>query len=114
MAAGAADGLFRSIYEGCISGTNIGIERRPYHRNCRCALHDKSKGNCPHAFPKNKKVSYPLRRAWSEGCLAMAAASSCHSSPSSSPALAPGVHHGKHHLGSYKEEDEDDLVIAKV
>ncbi|XVF34483.1 hypothetical protein REPUB_Repub18cG0062600 [Reevesia pubescens] len=91
MAAGAADGLFRSIYEGCISGCDIGIERRPYHRNCRCALHDKSRGNCPHASPKSKNVSYPIRRAWSEGCLAMAAAS-CHSSPSSSPASAGHAH----------------------
>ncbi|XWS70802.1 hypothetical protein CRYUN_Cryun03dG0080300 [Craigia yunnanensis] len=114
MATGAADGLFRSLYEGCISDCDIGIERRPYHRNCRCALHDKSHGNCPHAFHKSKNVSYPLRRAWSEGCLAMAAAS-CHSSPSSSPALA-GVHGvGKQQLGSYKEEEEDNqLATAKV
>ncbi|GMI84245.1 hypothetical protein HRI_002093800 [Hibiscus trionum] len=106
MAAGAADGLFRSLYEGCISGSNIGIEHRPYHRNCRCALHDKSQGNCPHPFPKSKSVSYPIRRAWSEGNLAMAAgAPSCHSSPS----LSPPASGGKHRLGPCKEEEEDVL-----
>lgn len=114
MATGAAgDGLFRSIYNGCICGSDIGIERRPYHRNCRCALHDKSRArNCPHAFPKTKNVCYPMRRAWSEGCLAMAAAassSSCHSSPSSSPAPAPGIHgSGKLKLESYKEDDQEE------
>ncbi|XVF88225.1 hypothetical protein PTKIN_Ptkin19aG0033000 [Pterospermum kingtungense] len=115
MATGAAaDGLFRSIYEGCISGSDIGIERRPYHRNCRCALHDRSRGNCPHAFPKTKNVSYPMRRAWSEGCLAMAAAAaaSCHSSPSSSPAPAAG--HGKLQLESYKEEEEEFEMAIKA
>ncbi|GMJ07248.1 hypothetical protein HRI_004394000 [Hibiscus trionum] len=107
MATGAADGFLRSlIYEGCISGCDLGIERRPYHRNCRCALHDKSfPGNCSHVFPKSKKVSYPIRRSWSEGSLAMAAvAASVHSSPSS-PSSA-GV--GNRRLGSYKEEEEDD------
>ncbi|GMJ15636.1 hypothetical protein HRI_005232800 [Hibiscus trionum] len=108
MAAGAADGLFRSLYEGCISGSNIGVEQRPYHRNCRCALHDKSLRNCPHAFPKSKSVSYPIRRGWSEGCLAMSMASttsSCHSSPSMSVAWG-----GKRRLGPCKEEEEDGLL----
>ncbi|RVW43744.1 hypothetical protein CK203_074138 [Vitis vinifera] len=44
MATGAAEGLLWGVYEGCISGCDMGIERRPYHRNCKCALH-KSKGN---------------------------------------------------------------------
>ncbi|TYJ29186.1 hypothetical protein E1A91_A06G053500v1 [Gossypium mustelinum] len=108
MATGAADGIFRSLlYEGCISDCDINIERRPYHRNCRCALHDKSLGrNCSRSFPKSKNVSYPMRRSWSEGCLAMVAASG-YSSPSSSPSLA-GVHGaGKQQLESYKEEEED-------
>ncbi|KAE8677170.1 serine/threonine-protein phosphatase 7 long form-like protein [Hibiscus syriacus] len=88
MAAGAANELFRSLYEGCLSGSNIGIEHRPYHRNCHCALHDKSLGNCSHASPKRRSVSYPIRRARSEGSLAMEApgASFCRSSPSLSPA----------------------------
>ncbi|KAK8655036.1 hypothetical protein V6N13_107628 [Hibiscus sabdariffa] len=76
MATGAVGGLLLSLYEGCISVCDTTIERRPYHRNCRCALHDKSRGNCPRAFAKSKSVSYPIRTAWGEGCLAMSAASS--------------------------------------
>ncbi|TKY73066.1 Cyclophilin peptidyl-prolyl cis-trans isomerase family protein isoform 1 [Spatholobus suberectus] len=87
MATGAAaDGLFRPIYAGCISGHDNDVERRPYHRNCGCALHSKSRNkSCAHRAPRCNSVSYPMRRAWSEGSLVMAA--SAHSSPSpSSPA----------------------------
>ncbi|XP_028754028.1 uncharacterized protein LOC114713520 [Neltuma alba] len=79
----AADGVFRCLLEGCISGFDNGIERRPYHRNCGCALHN---GNYSTSkVPICGNVSYPIRRSWSEGSLVMAAFSA-HSSPSSSPA----------------------------
>ncbi|KAF9662802.1 hypothetical protein SADUNF_Sadunf18G0092200 [Salix dunnii] len=54
MATGSADGFFRYVYDGCLSGSDMGIDRRPYHRNCRCALH-KSKENCPHALPRREE-----------------------------------------------------------
>ncbi|GLU10233.1 hypothetical protein SLE2022_270530 [Rubroshorea leprosula] len=68
----AAGGLFRSVYEVCISGSDRDIENRPYHRNCGCALHSRSRGTCPHASPKSNNVSYPMRRSKSEGWLVMA------------------------------------------
>ncbi|KAL7221811.1 hypothetical protein ACSBR1_023703 [Camellia fascicularis] len=90
MATGAAgDGLLRGVFEGCISGSDTGIQRRPYHRNCTCALH-KSRGHCSHAS-RCTNVSYPIRRSWSEGCLALmagtTAATSGHASPCSSPVV---------------------------
>ncbi|CAL1361558.1 unnamed protein product [Linum trigynum] len=45
MAAGSAvvDGFFWNwVFEGSLSGVHHGIERRPYHRNCSCALHEKT------------------------------------------------------------------------
>lgn len=88
MATGAAgDGLLRGVFEGCISGGDMGIQRRPYHRNCNCALH-KSKGHCSHP-PKNTQVSYPVRRSWSESSLVLMAASGAgHLSSGSSPAMS--------------------------
>ncbi|KAJ1385895.1 hypothetical protein SESBI_41299 [Sesbania bispinosa] len=81
MATGAAaDGAFWSMYEGCISGYDNCVERRPYHRNCGCALHNKSP-NSTHNLPRCNSVSYPMRRAWSEGTLLVAHS---YSSPSSS------------------------------
>ncbi|KAG4932830.1 hypothetical protein GLYMA_17G104600v4 [Glycine max] len=83
MATGAApDGLFWSVvYEGCISGYDNCVERRPYHRNCGCALHNTSLINRTHKLPRCNNVSYPMRRAWSEGSLVLATSSSS-SSPS--------------------------------
>ncbi|KAK1276611.1 hypothetical protein QJS04_geneDACA003778 [Acorus gramineus] len=46
MAAGAADGLLRCVFEGCLRIFDTEIERRPYHRNCGCALHG-SRGRQP-------------------------------------------------------------------
>ncbi|KAM1046500.1 uncharacterized protein LOC126614059 isoform X1 [Malus sylvestris] len=127
-AGAAADGLFRCVYEGCLSELDIGVERRPYHRNCGCALHNKSPNKqCTHGGPKSKKVSYPLRRAWSEGNLALVASagSSVHSSPSSSPAkhhYAVGRLHQRRQSHQQldtlcdedEEEDEEENVLFKV
>ncbi|CAA2969916.1 Hypothetical predicted protein [Olea europaea subsp. europaea] len=87
MTTGAAgDGLLRGLFEGCISGGDMGIQRRPYHRNCNCALH-KSRGRCSHP-PKNTQVSYPVKRSWSESCLALITVSDSGHSPSvTSPAM---------------------------
>ncbi|CAK9135279.1 unnamed protein product [Ilex paraguariensis] len=109
MATGAAgDGLLRGVFEGCISGHDTGIQRRPYHRNCGCALH-KSRGHCSHVSP-NRNVSYPIRRAWSESCLALMA--SGNSSPCSSPAVAP-PESGRTRLVVCNEEEEE-IVSNKV
>ncbi|KAK7388545.1 hypothetical protein VNO78_23364 [Psophocarpus tetragonolobus] len=76
MATGATpDGLFWSVYEGSISCYDNCVERRPYHRNCGCALHNKS-FHCTHKLPRCNNVSYPMRRAWSEGNLIFATSSS--------------------------------------
>ncbi|CAL1358925.1 unnamed protein product [Linum trigynum] len=93
MASGsaAADGFFRNwVFEGSLSGADYGIERRPYHRNCKCALHEKSRdgggggscGNC-----KNT-VSYKIRRSWSEGSLALASAATSGAGSGSSPSCS--------------------------
>ncbi|KAG2242805.1 hypothetical protein Bca4012_034856 [Brassica carinata] len=70
----AADGIFRCIFEGCISGLDSAIERRPYHKNCDCALHDgaKKSQNRRRKPPcrrhgSSESISFPIRRSWSEG-----------------------------------------------
>ncbi|KAI3701545.1 hypothetical protein L6452_26715 [Arctium lappa] len=68
MATGAAgDGMFQRLYGGCISTDEMVVRRRPYHNNCNCALHKFSGGG--HCSPVGK-VSYPMRRSWSEGSMA--------------------------------------------
>ncbi|KAK9697934.1 hypothetical protein RND81_08G070800 [Saponaria officinalis] len=52
--------VYNCVFDGSISGPHCEIDRRPYHRNCGCALH-RSGGGCPHR--KCKNVSYPIRRS---------------------------------------------------
>ncbi|KAK4757576.1 hypothetical protein SAY87_018877 [Trapa incisa] len=95
MATGAADAFLRC---GCMSGFDLGIDRRPYHRNCSCALHEKKNGgSCPlPGAGKGRAVSYPIRRSWSEGSLAlMASAQPPPSSAGTSPVLAPMLPKGR-------------------
>ncbi|KAK9163159.1 hypothetical protein Syun_004061 [Stephania yunnanensis] len=64
---GVAELCLQSVYEGCISVQDMEVERRPYHRNCGCALH--RQGWCSQ---KGKKVvSYPIKRSSSNGCLSI-------------------------------------------
>ncbi|KAK1437407.1 hypothetical protein QVD17_03198 [Tagetes erecta] len=89
MASGltAGDGFFRTGgFEGCLTSGDLEITRRPYHRNCSCALH-KTQGNCFHAS-RVTNVSYPIRRVWSEGSLALMVCMD-NSSPCSSPVAGP-------------------------
>uniref|UniRef100_A0A0A0LI78 Uncharacterized protein n=1 Tax=Cucumis sativus TaxID=3659 RepID=A0A0A0LI78_CUCSA len=101
----AADGLLRPIYEACI-GCDSEIHRRPYHRNCGCALHKSSRQppHCSHS--KSKSISYPIRRSWSEGCLSLVLASAS-SSPSSSPVVGKTSQPG----APLSEDDDDDSPI---
>ncbi|KAI3709337.1 hypothetical protein L2E82_39097 [Cichorium intybus] len=71
--------MFQRVYGGCISTDDLAIRRRPYHHNCSCALHKSGGGHCSHVA----KVSYPIRRSWSESSIV--AMKSVAASPGSSP-----------------------------
>ncbi|KAL5730411.1 hypothetical protein ACHQM5_003234 [Ranunculus cassubicifolius] len=89
MATGAGDAFTRGVFDGSISMRDLEMNQRPYHRNCSCALHKSKKdGNgCGKNGCKNKKISFPIRRAWSESCLVLAGSkyAAASPSPSSSP-----------------------------
>ncbi|XP_021745432.1 uncharacterized protein LOC110711368 [Chenopodium quinoa] len=79
--AASDQGMFMQycVFDGSISG-NSEIQRRPYHRNCSCALH-RSRGGaaCSHSSSL-PNVTYPIRRTWSEGSLALSSSSLSNSS----------------------------------
>ncbi|KAG6471939.1 hypothetical protein ZIOFF_069392 [Zingiber officinale] len=58
MMAAGANSLLRCIFEGCIQARCSDIDQRPYHRNCKCALHRRRFAN-PGPRPN---ISYPTRR----------------------------------------------------
>ncbi|KAG6586353.1 hypothetical protein SDJN03_19086, partial [Cucurbita argyrosperma subsp. sororia] len=102
----AADGVLRPVYEACIAGCDSEIHRRPYHRNCGCALHESRRqlSHCYHS--KYKSVSYPIRRSWSEGSLTLAFAS-----PSSSPSSSPVVGKFSQPGAALSDDDDDDAPV---
>ncbi|KAI3701557.1 hypothetical protein L6452_26734 [Arctium lappa] len=110
MASGAVagDGFFRAGgFEGCIAYGDVEITRRPYHRNCSCALH-KMHGKCSHVSLVTN-VSFPSKRAWSEGSLALVVSASRSYSPYSSPAMGPttDISRGGKSLVELCEEDQE-------
>ncbi|KAG8367528.1 hypothetical protein BUALT_Bualt16G0081200 [Buddleja alternifolia] len=60
MATGAADFIFRCVFDGSLSMSDTNIERRPYHKNCKCALH-KVKGKCSHTGSQQRNISFPKK-----------------------------------------------------
>nr|XP_043629728.1 uncharacterized protein LOC122601015 [Erigeron canadensis] len=83
MASG--DAMLHGVYGGCISIEDMGLQQRPYHSNCSCALHKSNSGQASHCSHM-VKVSYPMRRSWSEG--SMLAMKSMAQSPGSSPSCS--------------------------
>ncbi|KAK1292015.1 hypothetical protein QJS10_CPB17g00256 [Acorus calamus] len=56
-----AVGLIQCVFVGCLAIFNVEIKRRPYHRNCHCALHGSS-GRASKVCMHEEKISYPIRR----------------------------------------------------
>ena len=79
MASKAAEMMLRCVFEGSISMHDMEIERRPYHRNCSCALHS-LKGVYSTACLQHRKLSFPKKQSWSNFSLSTSAASRLSSS----------------------------------
>ncbi|KAL3744281.1 hypothetical protein ACJRO7_013526 [Eucalyptus globulus] len=72
MATIAAEIMLRFILDGSLSVDDVEIERRPYHRNCGCALHN-LKGDRLTACSHHNNMSFPKRDLSSNCSLSMAA-----------------------------------------
>lgn len=73
---GASGMMFQCVLEGSISMHDTVIERRPYHKNCNCALHKSKGGVCSNACSQQRTISFPKKQSWTDGSLSMAAATS--------------------------------------
>ncbi|KDP38617.1 hypothetical protein JCGZ_03970 [Jatropha curcas] len=73
MAAGAAEILLQCLFHGSISMHDLEIQRRPYHRGCKCALH-KLDSLCPNAcYSLHRTISFPKKQAWTDCSLSIVA-----------------------------------------
>uniref|UniRef100_A0A7N0RH65 Uncharacterized protein n=1 Tax=Kalanchoe fedtschenkoi TaxID=63787 RepID=A0A7N0RH65_KALFE len=72
MAAIAAQFLLRSVSNGCLTMHDTEIERRPYHRNCSCAMHKSTDMSCGGCSRKNTLL-LPKNQQWKGGALSFVA-----------------------------------------
>ncbi|XVE63590.1 hypothetical protein DITRI_Ditri07aG0032000 [Diplodiscus trichospermus] len=85
MATGAAaEMMLRCVLDGSLVMQEMEVERRPYHRNCSCALHN-LKGVCSSACSRSRNISFSKKKTWNDCSLSMAA-----SQFSSQPSLLGG------------------------
>ncbi|KAK9947420.1 hypothetical protein M0R45_003046 [Rubus argutus] len=71
--------MFRCVFEGSLSMQDTEIERRPYHKNCNCAMHKSKGGVCSNAC-QERNISFPKKQLWTGGSLCISAATSKFSS----------------------------------
>ncbi|KAL4571416.1 hypothetical protein LXL04_018175 [Taraxacum kok-saghyz] len=67
MASRAAVMMVHCVYEGSLSMSEVDKERRPYHKNCSCALHrpeDETPRTCFH----HTTISYAKKPSWNINC----------------------------------------------
>ncbi|KAK8602036.1 hypothetical protein V6N13_058303 [Hibiscus sabdariffa] len=83
MATGAtAMMMLRCVLEGSLVMQEIEVERRPYHRNCSCALHNLKGVVCSSGCSRARNVSFSKKKTWRNDC-SLSTANSHFSSPSS-------------------------------
>ncbi|KAL3824574.1 hypothetical protein ACJIZ3_020603 [Penstemon smallii] len=73
--------MFRCVFDGSLSMCDMNIERRPYHRNCKCAMHE-LKGKCSHAGSQPRNISFK-KKEFSNNCSFSLSASNISSQSSS-------------------------------
>ncbi|KAJ9131195.1 hypothetical protein P3X46_035280 [Hevea brasiliensis] len=71
MAIRAADFMLFCVFDGCLSTRDMELMRRPYHRNCNCALH-KLKGACYMGCPQQKNILLPMKQSWKDCSVSIA------------------------------------------
>ncbi|KAE8730774.1 hypothetical protein F3Y22_tig00002880pilonHSYRG00067 [Hibiscus syriacus] len=84
MAARATAGMMMlwCVLEGSLVMHEIEVERRPYHRNCSCALHNLKGLACSSGCSRARNVAFSKKKTWRNDCsLSMANSQfSCRSS----------------------------------
>ncbi|KAK4369868.1 hypothetical protein RND71_009343 [Anisodus tanguticus] len=60
MANVAAEMMLQCVFDERLSMSDMNIERRPYHKNCSCALH-KQKAEQPNTCVHSRNISFPQK-----------------------------------------------------
>ncbi|WCJ30062.1 hypothetical protein M5689_011646 [Euphorbia peplus] len=80
MATGAAELLVQCVFDGSITMHDLEVQRRPYHKDCKCALHDVEATFSPTACSRHGTMSFPRKKSFTLS-YSLSIAASKHSSP---------------------------------
>ncbi|KAK1403470.1 Cyclophilin-like peptidyl-prolyl cis-trans isomerase family protein [Heracleum sosnowskyi] len=80
MDAAAGHMMLQCPFDSSLSMSDMDIERRPYHRNCSCALH-KQKDERPTSCFKHGNVAFAKKHSWSDCSISTTAPKSALQSP---------------------------------
>ncbi|PIA52167.1 hypothetical protein AQUCO_01000208v1 [Aquilegia coerulea] len=89
MASQVAQVLLQCVYDGCISTYDMEKRRRPYHRNCSCALHKSKNGSSKKCSHQTNNISYSLTKSWKEKCHLSSDANNHHQQHYNSSSFSP-------------------------
>uniref|UniRef100_A0A162A9Z1 Uncharacterized protein n=1 Tax=Daucus carota subsp. sativus TaxID=79200 RepID=A0A162A9Z1_DAUCS len=104
MDAAASHMMLHCAFDSCLSMSDMEIERRPYHRNCSCALH-KPKDSRPAACFRHGNVAFSKKGSWSDCSITL-------SSPKiSSQSLFLSVHLQITETSTYKFKEKETSKI---
>ncbi|KAK8595723.1 hypothetical protein V6N13_000416 [Hibiscus sabdariffa] len=68
MAAGTtAETVLRCVLAGSLVMQEFEVERRPYHQNCSCALHN-LKGICSSGCSRARNLYFSKKKTWRNDC----------------------------------------------
>ncbi|OMO52293.1 hypothetical protein CCACVL1_29275 [Corchorus capsularis] len=72
--AGAGEMMLRCVLDGSLRMQETEIERRPYHRNCSCALHNLKGTICSSSSScsRSRTISFSKKKTWNDVSLSMA------------------------------------------
>ncbi|GMJ07249.1 hypothetical protein HRI_004394100 [Hibiscus trionum] len=75
MGTGAAAEMMvlRCVLQGSLAMHEIEVERRPYHRNCSCALHNLKGVVRSSGCSRARNVSFSKKKTWGNDCFLLTA-----------------------------------------
>ncbi|MCD7472569.1 hypothetical protein HAX54_013840 [Datura stramonium] len=113
MATGAAAMMLRCVFDGSLSMSDMDIERRPYHKNCSCALH-KQKGKNTSTCVHSRNISFPKRKNCKDMTLSIAASQFSSQSSPCDNSLVMSVQHTAPMLARKRREKEMASGAAEI
>ncbi|WCJ30064.1 hypothetical protein M5689_011648 [Euphorbia peplus] len=68
MATRETEVLVQCVFDGSIILPDLEVQRRPYHKDCKCALHNLQATISPNACSQHGTMSFPRKKLSTLSC----------------------------------------------